>query len=296
MKRFLKWTGIVLVSLVVLVAAAVGVMVAISMSRESTTYSVDVAAIEIPTDEESLQEGERLYVSRGCAECHGADGAGHVVMDAAPARLVGSNLTVVTQGWEVEDHVRAIRHGVRPDGSPIVFMPSHELHGMSDAHVGRIIAHYTHLPRRESSLPPSEVRLLGRVLHAAGVFPLYSAELIDHDAPIPRAPEPGETVEYGEYLAVGCTGCHGQTFSGGPIPGAPPELGVPANLTPHESGLRGWTREQFATAMRTGVRPDGRQMESAQMPWRVFARMDDVELNALFAYLSQLPPREFGNR
>lgn len=296
MKKLLKWSGIALGSLALVVAATVAVLVAISISREGTKYDVRVDPIPIPNDAESLAEGERLYVSRGCAECHAEDGTGRVVFDAPPARVTGTNLTVVTQGWSVEDHVRAIRNGVRPDGSPVLFMPSHELYGMSDAELGRIIAYYTHLPRRETDHPPSEVRLLGRVLHAAGLFPLYPAEIIDHDAPRPRAPEPAETVEYGEYLAVGCRACHGENFSGGPIPGAPPELGVPSNLTPHPTGLGDWTREQFFTAMRTGVLPDGRQMDDDQMPWRNFARMTDVELGALWAYLQQLPPREEGNR
>lgn len=296
MKRILKWVGIVLGSLVGLVAIAIGVMVAISMSREGTVYEVHVAPIELPTDEASLAEGERLYVSRGCAECHGEDGTGRVVMDAPPARLVGSNLTVSTRGWPSEDHVRAIREGVRPDGTPLCFMPANDFHRMSDADVSKIIAHYTHLPRRESSLPPTEPRLLGRVLHAAGVFPLFPAELIDHDAPVPEAPEPAETAAYGEYLATGCTGCHGEHLSGGPIPGAPPELGIPANLTPHESGLAGWTREDFVRVMRTGVDREGRQFDSRQMPWRVFRHLNDTELGAMWLYLSELPPREAGNR
>lgn len=296
MKRVLKWAGIILGSLVGLIAVAVGVTVAISMSRQSTTYDVRVEPIELPTDEASLAEGERLFLARGCGECHGANGTGRVIMDAAPARVVGSNLTVVTRGWGVEDHLRAIRHGVRPDGSPLVFMPSHEFHGMSDADASRIIAHYTRFPRRESHLPPTEVRVLGRVLHTLGVFPLLPAELIDHDAPIVQPPEPGETVAYGEYLAVGCTGCHGDELSGGPIPGAPAELGTPANLTPHETGLAGWTRADFERVMRTGVSKDGHRIDPAQMPWRTFNHMTDVELGALWAYLSQVPARPFGER
>ncbi len=296
MKRVVKWVGIVLGSLVGVVAVAVGVMVGISMSRQATIYDVHVAPIDLPTDEASLAEGERLFMARGCGDCHGEDGTGHVVMDAPPARVVGTNLTTATRGWPVEDHLRAIRHGIRPDGSPLVFMPSHEFHRMSDADAARIIAHYTHLPQRESHLPPTEVRVLGRVLHVLGVFPLLAAELIDHDAPVGPPPEPGETAAYGEYLAVGCTGCHGQGFSGGPIPGAPPELGTPANLTPHDTGLAGWTRANFERVMRTGVSKDGHHIDPRQMPWRNFNRMTDVELGALWLYLAQLPPRPFGNR
>src|SRR5690606_38129244 len=105
MRKLLKWAGIVLAALALVVAAAVGVMVAISVSREGTTYHVDVDPIAIPGDAESLAEGERLYVARGCADCHSADGTGRVIMDAPPARIIGTNLTVATQGWAPEDHV-----------------------------------------------------------------------------------------------------------------------------------------------------------------------------------------------
>lgn len=295
MRNLLNWTGIVLGSLVTLVTITAGILVAISISREGTRYEVAAAGLEIPTDAESIAEGERLWVSRGCGDCHGADGSGHVVMDSPPARIVGTNLTVRTRGWSAEDHDRAIRHGVRPDGTPLALMPSQDFYSMSDADVMRIVAYYRSLPRRETELPATEINVLGRVLHGLGVFPLFPAEIIDHDAP--RAtPRPAETVEYGAYLVVGCTSCHGQNLSGGPILGAPPSFGNPANLTPHESGLGGWTREDFVVAMRDGRRPDGTAINPEQMPWRNYRRMTDVELHALYAYLSQLPPREYGNR
>ena len=47
--------------------------------------------------------------------------------------------------------------------------------------------------------------------------------------------------------------------------------------------------------LRTGTRPDGSQIDSL-MPIRLTKEMTDVELNALFAYLKTVPPKEFGNR
>jgi mono/diheme cytochrome c family protein len=46
-----------------------------------------------------------------------------------------------------------------------------------------------------------------------------------------RAVERGVTVEYGRYLAAGCVGCHGAGYSGGKIPGTPPDFLPTANLT-----------------------------------------------------------------
>lgn len=71
------------------------------------------------------------------------------------------------------------------------------------------------------------------------------------------------TVEYGEYLMriASWQSCHAENFAGnyGQVdsPQGP-------NLTP-SGNLGEWTFEQFATVMRTGTTPDGRQL-SAAMP------------------------------
>ena len=49
-------------------------------------------------------------------------------------------------------------------------------------------------------------------------------------------------------------------------------------------------------AMREGRRPDGTAINPAQMPWRNFSRMTDLELHAIWLYLAQLSPRPRGGR
>ena len=297
MKKFLKWTGYVIGGLLATVAGGLFAVSCVSESRAAERYDVTPAAVAIPEGEDALAEGQRLYRSRGCADCHTEDGGGKVVLDDAPGRFVGSNLTKIARDYDVVDFVRAVRHGVAKDGRPLVMMPSMEYWHMSDRDLGHIIAYVKTLPPVERELPPQEPRLLGKVLHVFEVFPAYSAELIDHDAPRPAEPAVGPTREYGAYLAVGtCVGCHGEGMSGGPIPGAPPDMGNPANLTPHETGLAGWSRDDFVRVMREGERPDGRQIATEQMPWENFRHFTDVELDALWTHLSSLPPRPHGNR
>ena len=43
-------------------------------------------------------------------------------------------------------------------------------------------------------------------------------------------------------------------LSGGPIPGAPPELPVPANITPHETGIKSYTEADFMRLIDTGIK------------------------------------------
>lgn len=296
MTKWLRRFGIGLGVLLGVLALGVGLAIAESRSRLAERSVVTDDAVTVPTDEAGLAEGRRLFLARGCADCHGERGEGRVVMDDAPGRLVATNLTELPGRFDDADYVRAIRDGIAPDGRPLVFMPSNEYHGLSDRDVGALIAYLRALPPVTSALPVTEVRPLGHVLHVAGVFPLVPAERIDPSAQREPAPEPAPTAEYGRYLAVGCTGCHGEGLSGGPIPGAPPELGVPGNLTPHATGLLAWDEAAFVRAMRTGMRPDGTQLNPQQMPWRSLQHMTDVELQALYAYLRTVAPREAGTR
>lgn len=94
--------------------------------------------------EAAAAEGLRPYFSRGCADRHGPDLGGKVVIDELlMGHVAGPNLTSGAGGigprGEV-DLVRAIRHGLAPDGRPLIFMPSHEFYPLSDAEVGAMIA------------------------------------------------------------------------------------------------------------------------------------------------------------
>jgi mono/diheme cytochrome c family protein len=105
------------------------------------------------------------------------------------------------------------------------------------------------------------------------------------------------TLEHGEYLAITCSGCHGQTFSGGPLPGSAATDPVPSNLTPDvETGLGSWSEADFVKALREGVRPDGRQLDPF-MPWQtITSKMTDEELASLWLYMQSLPVLAQGNR
>ncbi|WP_348638354.1 c-type cytochrome [Diaphorobacter nitroreducens] len=55
---------------------------------------VDVADVPLREDVASIERGRYLFASRGCADCHGANGAGHTFINDLNGLLVhGSNLT-----------------------------------------------------------------------------------------------------------------------------------------------------------------------------------------------------------
>lgn len=112
-------------------------------------------------------------------------------------------------------------------------------------------------------------------------------------------------VARGAYLAqiMDCGGCHtpgvmtGQPdlehpLSGGTVGFRVGDLGVffPPNLTPDpETGLGAWSAADIETALRSGVRPDGRELAPI-MPWRSYSVLEPGDMAALVAFLQSLPP------
>jgi len=101
-----------------------------------------------------------------------------------------------------------------------------------------------------------------------------------------RAPEPGVTVAYGQYLAHTYTVCHGDNLNGRIIREAGSTY-LALNLTPGGE-LGSWSEGAFIASLRTGVTPSGRQLIDV-MPWKYYGQMTDDELRALWLYLRSLP-------
>jgi mono/diheme cytochrome c family protein len=300
--RWVRGIAYVLAGLVGLVVAGLIGLYIWSGIRMNRPLDVEVAELNIEATDAQLERGEHVAAIRGCRDCHGANLTGGVVLDDPLAgRVAAPNLTP-TDGSPVEDYtpedwLRAIRHGVSPEGRRLVFMPSYEYIDLGLGDLKALIAYLERLEPIQDEAPSMRVGPILRLNYLTGVYPLVAADVIDHSKPLQEAPEPGPTEAYGEYLAAGCVGCHGPNFSGGPIPGVPPSWPPAANLTPHEqTGLGDWSHQQFIETLRTGKLPDGRQMNNRHMPWETTAAMTDMELRALWTYLISLPPRPEGNR
>lgn len=116
----------------------------------------------------------------------------------------------------------------------------------------------------------------------------FSASTVVHAA---DAIDPA-LIKKGEYLARAgdCVACHtakeGKPFAGGlPMP-TPIGTVFSTNITPHASGIGGYTLEEFDQAVRHGVRRDGSTLYPA-MPYPSYARVSDDDLKALYAYFMQ---------
>lgn len=298
MRKALKWLGRSAAVLVVLVLLGLASAYGLSERRMAKVYRIDPPVPQVPVDAASIERGDHIAAIRGCKDCHGADlGGATFINDPLFARLSGTNLTPDGPGGKLSDveRVRAIRHGVGPDGRSLLFMPAQEFAKLSDQDMGDLLAYLRSVPAVEHTPPPNRVGPLGRLLFLAGKVPLLPAEIVDHAAARPAPPVAGPTVAYGAYLATGCSGCHGRAFSGGHIPGTPPDWPDAANLTPDATGLLGWSEADFKTLLRQGMAPGGRAIRTDYMPVRVTRYLTDAEVSALYAYFRSLPAKPRGH-
>ena len=301
MKKLLR-VGVWIVGVVVvLVIVAGSALYYATQRRIEKKWDVAGHALTIPTDSLALERGRRLATTISkCSDCHSADFGGGVFIDAPPvATLYASNLTRGRGGvsgllsdldWE-----RAIRHGVKPDGSALLFMPSQEFQHISDEDMAALIAYLKTLPPVDREVGRNSVGPIGRILFAKGELQLVPAEIVNHAAAHPAPVPMGVSVAYGQYIAEigGCKGCHGPGLSGGHIPGTPPEWKPASNITP--TGIGHYTEEDFFRALREGKRPGGVPIDSL-MPFRFTRDMTDDEIRAVYLFLKTVPAREFGNR
>ncbi|NGO65932.1 c-type cytochrome [Rhizobium daejeonense] len=103
-------------------------------------------------------------------------------------------------------------------------------------------------------------------------------------------------IQRGAYVAraADCAPCHtapdGKPFSGGRI--LKTDFGDMAspNITPDtETGIGGWTRNEFATAVREGVAPHLGFLYPT-MSYTSYSKMSDSDIDALYAYIMSQPP------
>lgn len=270
MKKIVKWTGIVLGVLLSLALLVCVDLYFIGMEKLNRSYhDIQVEAVNIPSESDAVARGRHIAVVWECTKCHGADLSGMLLADDPfVGTIPASNLTFGKGGilgsYTDADWIRAIRHGVKPNGRGEILMYDY-YSTMSDRDLGDLIAFLKQIAPVDSDYPSMHIGPLFAIATAVGLF-TPAAELIDHGAPRPVDPPRGITKEYGRYLSVLCTHCHSENFGG--------KLGK-------------WTQDDFVRAVRTGVLPDGKKMGKA-MSLPSYGEMNDIELAALWLYLQNL--------
>ena len=285
MKTFAKWALRIVGGLALLVMLALAAVYLLSERVLEREYAVEAERITVPTDSASVAEGRRLAAIRGCYDgCHGEGTEGGVffgppgVQGLLMGRLVAPDLGRLAREWTVEELELAVRHGIRPDGTSTLAMPSSMYQGLSDEDFGKIVAFLR--SRGGSTGPTTEIRLgpLARFFVLRGVFEPRAVE-IDHERSPPDTTPVVDTLAHGEYLArTVCTECHGLDFEGGGETGSAPPLAVVAGYGPDE----------FARLMATGEPVGDRELGLMRGVSRSrFSHFTAAEVAALYAFLRQ---------
>lgn len=308
--KILKWTGIAIP--VVILVFVLGVFI-----RQNRTFDAPYPDITASTDSTLIARGKYLvYGPAHCAHCHAPvfelertergeevplDGGFEFVLPVAT--IVTPNITtdLLTGIGAVSDQeiARSLRYGVGRDGRALFdFMPFYDL---SDEDLTAIISYLRTQEPVYIKRPESSYSFVGKALKAFVIKPMGDGEV---PSPVP----PGETLEYGKYLAesvANCKGCHTErnlmtgAFIGTDYTGnmafeivnkgkiVQGKHIVAPNLTPDpETGvMAGWSEGDFIARFRAG-----RIIPGTPMPWGPFSRLTDLELKAMYKYLRSLEP------
>lgn len=117
--------------------------------------------------------------------------------------------------------------------------------------------------------------------------------------PVPFAFAERGAIDPGKYILYtgGCISCHtrasGPDLAGGVPIETPFGLLYTTNITPDiETGIGGWSIEEFSHAMRKGTLPDGSHLYPA-FPYTSYTLMSDQDIELLYDYLMSIPPERY---
>lgn len=252
------------------------------------------------TEPAVLERGEHLVRSIGaCAsnDCHGQDFSGGKQLDIGPVgTIAGPNITSggMLAVYSDGELARLLTTGVKKDGRSVLMMPVQDFSWLPKNDIDAIVSYLRSVAASNEPSGTTYVKPLGKILDRREAFPWDIARFVEKiPKETPPAPEP--TVKYGKFMIRLCTGCHGETLSGGPLPGAPPEIPIPLNITKHESGIATYTYEDFVKVLQQGVRKNGEKLDPF-MAVDLTKNLDETELRALWAEIQSRPAKPFGGR
>lgn len=307
MKKVLKYLGIGLGVIVLLILIA-GFTINL---RGIPSYEVDIPEYRMQTSPDIVARGKKLTLTL-CAGCHRDPETGELTgtqMKDAPAEfgtIYSQNITQDKEygigNWTPAEIMYLLRTGIKKDG---VYSPPYmaKLPLMADDDINAIIAFLKSddpiVAAINKADQPSEPGFLTKLLCniAWKPFPLPEKRI--------EMPNSTDKIALGKYLAhnLDCYSCHSADFksnnfldppqSAGYFGGGNPTLNyegevVPtSNLTPHATGIGGWTEEQFILAVKSGIMEGEPKL---QYPMQPYALLSDYEVSAIFAYLKTIPP------
>jgi mono/diheme cytochrome c family protein len=270
MKRVLRWAGIVVGSLVGVIALGVAGALIASQVMLAKIYPETPSSLRSSTSTEAVAQGAHLIAVAGCRECHGNDLSGAYIDFAG---LNTPNLTVLGKSYSDTDFDRALRQCVRPDRKSSAIMPCTAYAAFTDSEAAAIVSYLRTL--QPTGVVSQQINLgpLLRLALVAGLFRRGADDIALLKPPVDLGPR----YEAGRRLARSVCGiCHEPTLNG--------NAGFPS---PNLVIVAAYDRADFHTLLRTGKALAG--LESGKMSEAVLIQLKnltDEEVDAIYDYLS----------
>lgn len=263
MGPLLKWTGISLGAAGVL---AVTVFYLWSEAIIAKDYPLPPSHIRAAQGQEAIAQGRRFVMAYGCADCHTKTLQGAFIVDFG---MKSRNLTRLAKTFSDADFDRAIRRGLRPDGTSVAeTMPSDAFQHIPDADLSEMIAYIRSLPPAGEDVSSPSYDISARLGFIQGK---------NHDDQYwftkqQPALDLGPKFARGRQLAMAACGeCHTTSLVGEvpPQPHHPPDLSIVAS----------YERGDFLKLMHTGKAAGNREVGMMSAAARVrFSHFSNAEI------------------
>ena len=231
--------------------------------------------------DDPIEHGQRLAAVLGCSGCHAADLTGNDWSKPGFARMWSSNLTRAVPRLTDTHLGRAIRSGVRRDGTPLWGMPSFLFTQLQPGEMAAITAFLRSRPAAGADHPLPVFGAGARAEIAAGTFLSSSYAVKKYGDAWP--PEVGAAFARGRSIVrATCAECHGMDLRGGvPHPGA--------TARPDLRMVAAYDAAQFDRLLQAGIPIGGHKLGlMAQVARGRFSHFTASERTAVHGYLRQV--------
>lgn len=307
MKTAFKIIGWLALSVIVIVCGGA----AYFQYKGIPSFEPKTVELKVEGTPQQIANGKRIAALL-CVQCHAGNGGkltGKRILDLPPdfGEIYSMNITQHPEkgigNWTDGQLFYFLRTGIRPNGSYAPpYMPKYPT--ASDKDLEDIIAWLrSDSPDVQPSVeeaPDSKPSFLTKVLVNTVMGPMpYPEKGI-------AKPDTTDQLVLGKYLTnslMGCFACHSRDFKtnndldpvqskgymggGNPLLDLDGNIIVSSNITFDKTGIAGWTKEQFITAVKHAKRPDGSLLRYPMVPQ---ITLTDYEVGSIYEYLKTVPP------
>ena len=277
--------------------------------RMLTLLAAVTVATPVIAQSGDAERGAYMLAAAGCVACHtvpkdGAFLAGGRELKTDFGSFFTPNITPDPEtgigNWSNEDFIRAMKKGVSPDGGRYYpTFPYTSYKRMTRQDMLDLKAYLDTVPPVRNAVPDHDLAFPFGIRASMMGWQL----LFFDDTPFEADPTQSDAWNRGAYLVNGpghCGECHtprnllGVVDSGRPLAGNAngPEGDAVPNITPHSSGIGGWSEDDIVSMLEVGLLPDGDFAGGAMTDVieESTSKLSEDDRKAIASYLLSLPP------